>query len=600
MDPATRRALHEERARAAFRHAPAPPAGTWRKWLRHPIISLAIPFAIAFCYPQLYKLVTPKSWRPINESQLQEIASLLDDIYMTMINMTFVPPTAIRRGPHEINTTAIICKQDPSVRRLMEIMPYIDSFETLEHDEVYRRDWLSGGEFIDFRKPEYLEEGCDPLRTRGSIYHDLAPTTIPLTSWGHGGWNGDRTWVLMYHTDINAIRVFEGEQYISLLDLDDPSRRSWKDRTDFGLFTHSVEHPIAAMSKGVIGWEEWFDAPTLLRRILHAYQSLAWTPWESSGQHYTLNRDGGWGVNVTIFKDLLRKNGWPVAFNHDQFNVDVIRAKHVPSKYGPAKAAYKRVEQLEGGKEEFGEVDVGIIAELNRSISQLEAQNKKERDEQERWTRVFRIQSRRWRLERFVSELATLKDSISQLCPEGLCIKESDEILHEFHSIEKEYLKAQRSTPPGKTCVWDLADQAWPISLPTDELLHNCISKRQREFYWLELAYYQTRTLALSHCSITNCSLIPQPTIYEAVAAKTEELEREATNDQKKAVMMYEWLPNLPESAERARTEFEMEASAAANGPWYARERIEWFEEMVREEAGREKLWRCWDDERCW
>lgn len=556
---------------------------------------------IAFCFPRIYELASPDSWRPINESQLQQVASLLDDIYMTMINMTFLPSTAIHRGPHQINTTAITCKRDQSVLRLMEIMPYIDNFETTEKEEVYRRDWLQGGEFIDYRKPEYLEEGCDPLRTKGTIYHDVTPTTIPLTSWGNGGWNGDRTWVLIYHTDLNAIRVFEGEDWETLHD-EDVNGPAWslKDTTGIGLFTHSVEHPLAAVSKDLVGWQQWFDAPTLLRRILNAYQSLAWTPWESSSQRDTLNREEGWGVNVTVIKDMLRKNGWPDTFDPDQFNVDLMRAKHKPSKYGLAEAAYKRIEELKGGKEEIGEMDIGVIASLNRDISSLEAKNAKEKDEQQRWTNVFRIQSQHWRLERLLAELAAAKKTITELCPDGECIKPGDEILHEFHSIEKSYLKAQRGPQPAKTCDWDLADQPFPASPPTPTLLANCIAHRHREAKWLDLAYHQTRALALSHCARTNRNLILQRTISELVASKVAELEQEAANDKAKAKIMYEWLPTLPEWAEQARAEYEMEASAAANGPWYARERIEWFEEMLVGEEGRDKLWRCWDDGACW
>lgn len=129
---------------------------------------------------------------PVQEANLQEVAALLDDIYTTLVNMTFIPSTAIKRGPHKINTIAIPCKHTSAVLRLMEIMPYMDNDEVMEKDGVYRTDWLFGGEFVDYRRSDHLEEGCEPLRSDFTWFEGIA-NTVALTRWGYGGWNSDRT-----------------------------------------------------------------------------------------------------------------------------------------------------------------------------------------------------------------------------------------------------------------------------------------------------------------------------------------------------------------------------------------------------------------------
>lgn len=303
--------------RQQLQQVPKSPPST-RSWSQHPILVWATILAAFLLTPKLYNLLAPTPILPLQETHLQEVASLMEQIYTSLANMTFIPHTAIQLGPHTINTTLVPCARDPAVLRLLEVMPYVDRLEVMDGDETYRTDWLFGGSFIDYRDPHHLVESCAPLRSAGP---EAESSEIALTRFGTGGWNGDRTWVLLYDSALNIVRVFNGEYFIMLWDEDQPGRYD-SDYTGIGIFTHSAEESLSLMSRDVPNWDESFNAPTLLRRILDAYQTLKWIPWETS------NREGGYGVSTSVIKSLLRKNGWPNVFDPDQFNIDFIRVKH--------------------------------------------------------------------------------------------------------------------------------------------------------------------------------------------------------------------------------------------------------------------------------
>jgi hypothetical protein len=407
MSPPTRRGLHQER-RAALPQ-PSPPSALLA-WLQNPAVIFVLPLIILLSGPTLYNLFSPNTILPVTESQLQEVSSLLDDIYTTLVNMTFIPATAIKRGPHYINNTAIPCKRDPAALRLMEIMPYVDRVEVEEEDEVQRTDWLYGGEFADYRREDLLVEGCDPIKAQNTFW-SITPAIVALTSWGTGGWNNDNTHVLLYDIESNAIKVWHGEDWIRFREGDVKRVSQYYEGSITSLFKDGVQIPSAGKLGRDLDLISWFDAPWLLRRILDAYQTLAWTPWETS------NREEGWGINVTIIPELLRKNGWPARFDGDQFNADFIRARHAPSGKGPAEAVYERIEDLEGSTTND---PLGIGGDINmhkHNIKSYEMQAQNAKDEQERWFLTFRAQSHRWRLQRAEDELIAAKQEAERLCP---------------------------------------------------------------------------------------------------------------------------------------------------------------------------------------
>ncbi|KAH7071103.1 hypothetical protein BKA63DRAFT_517337 [Paraphoma chrysanthemicola] len=581
------RSDHEEPSRAALRTGHGPTTGPWLTWLQHPFVAFAIPLILILTGPSLYnRLASPNSPRLVAESQLQEIAVLIDDIYSTFERMTYLPDAIIRRGPHHINTTGIPCKREPAVLRLMELMPYVEVLELPESIE-YRKDvWIHGAVFVDYRLGRQLEYSCDPIEAG---YH-ARPTTLALSGWGN---NLDQTsFVMLYDTKYNSISVYTGDRYVSLHDTDIPGAK-YDDHSGIGLFNHSARSSLAAVSsKQEIDWKTWLHAPTFLRRILQAYHSLNWTPWQTSNM-------GGYGVSDDIIKSLLRRNGWPDSFDPDQFNADFIRAKHAPSQYGPAKSAHDIVEELEPSDREsryYGDTIKGIKERVQGFESKIAQAN----DYQERWAHKISHQLACWRLDRALARLAAAKADIARICPNALCVDPADLILWEFHSLEKEYLSAQRGPSIEAQCENEQYDTQHYAD-PSPKRMVICHARRRRETKWFEMAYTQSRTAALARCAQTGASLIPQPTLEQVAEEKIAELEAYIADSHARAAIMDEYFPNIPKDAEKALMYFEMEHSAAVNGPWYARERIEWVREQLGEDdESRRRMWRCFDDSECW
>jgi hypothetical protein len=546
---------------------------------------------LIFLTPKLYDWLSADPLRGTNDSRLQEVASLMDDIYTTLANMTFIPASAIKRGPHYINTTAFPCDHDQSVLRVMELMPYVDHIE-VEEDPIngkrtLRTDWLYGGEFVNYRTPLEMEESCDPLRG----WSEPHATWYAVTSWGSGGWNGDRTNVLVYDTSINAIAVWEGEDWVHMIDEDEPwkGRGSYYDYTGIGLFNHSISRPLVVLPRTGFEWKHWADAPTVLRRILHAYQTLAWTPWETS------NREDGWGIPVEDIRALLQKHGWPDEFEPDNFNAAFIRAKHSAiTTHGPAEAVHKQIIELEGEPDLLG---AGAIYGSYEQLISFQAQKREDKNEEWFWT--YRTQVTRWTLDRQQADLELAKQEFDRLCPDSVCVKPGEAVLWELYSVEKEYMKMQRSTPVEEQCSTEL--WSWKVDdgvNVTETMQRSCVANRQRTRDWTRLAYEQAQADALTYSERTGCELIPRPTLEQLVHERIAKLERDIDLSLARAEAMEAWLPTLPEDAEKARRYFAMDLSGYVNGPHYLREEMEWFEKELeggQDGKGHERLWRCFD-----
>ena len=118
-----------------------------------------------------------------NEDQLQEVAALMDEIYTMLANASFIPHDSIKRGPHQINSSASPCRRDAADLRLMEILPYVDA-PLLDDDH-----WLWGGTFFDFRVDKFLGYGCDPDEADRDPSFLIRPGTVHLTNGGWDGWD---------------------------------------------------------------------------------------------------------------------------------------------------------------------------------------------------------------------------------------------------------------------------------------------------------------------------------------------------------------------------------------------------------------------------
>jgi hypothetical protein len=563
---------HEERSRQALQIDPA------RRWYQHPLLVFVVPLITLLCIPRIYTSFTSS---PLyNDVQLQEIAALMDDIYTLLAASTFIPPTAIKRGPQQINTTAIPCKRDPAVLRLMELLPYVDS------PQVKESDWLLGGEFMDYRRLDMLREGCDPLLAN-AFWDYMTPETIALTSWGRGGWNGDRTFVMMYDTGRHAIRVYEGEEWIR--QHEGPRLRE-ADYTGVGIFGEGITTKRSVLDIQDRDWAEWFDAPTLLTRLRDAYRTAAWSPWESS------NREDGWGVDGRNITQLLRQSGWPndPAFEN-KFRTDFIRAQNKPPGRGWAEAAYKTVEDLES-REEFGLMDFhhvdGRIDSSKGKIKRFGKLLKETTDPAEQWLLQWRIDREKLAIQRHETDLEAAKQEIKQLCPQGTCVEEEDMILWSYRAIEKEHEKAKVATNATIKCQQQM--EKLPQWVPPDpDRFSNCITQLEREHTWLQVAYAQTYKEASEYCNNAGKTLLPPDSLQDRTAARIAEVEHGIAEQEELRKELLAWQKDFDIPEERLEAVHEW----FVNWVPHRREELEMIRERLAEGGDKESLWRHLDSE---
>ncbi|KAH6639033.1 hypothetical protein C7974DRAFT_387745 [Boeremia exigua] len=529
------------------------------RWLQHPVTVFCIPLVAFLCLPQIYKLL-PYSINPSYDvTKMQKIADLMDDIYGTLANSTFIPHNAITRGPHTINTTAIACKPSASVLRLIELLPYVDI------SLVQEPDWIYGGTFMDYRNPEHLEELCDPLRGQSIGWTDyMAPSDVALTNWGTGGWNNDRTWVLLYNTERDSIRIFDAELWVQ--------RQVAKDK--FG----GEMADFWFQDDGQFEWDMADGAPHVLRAIANNYKSLKWTPWQTS------NRENGFGVPPETIKALLQRNGWPGSINSTQYNADIIRAKHAPSGHGHAEVAQKRVGDLAGynhtivedGYTRFDTYEGEIYWAERRIVRERQAYET-EKDDEERALHQYRLQKAIQTAENLRAELDSAKAEVARFCPEGVCVEEEDMILWEFLALQSTYEEA-KYTKLSYPCYRKQLHEP-----PTDpEWLEKCITNREAERQWLDLAFTQSQQEATAHCAATGCELLPFKDVFERAGDEIANIERmmaDRTAELVRVDALYR--DRLPPLGTKVRDAIEMDNSMLAHSKWMLKEQAETIEEEV-------------------
>jgi hypothetical protein len=521
--------------------------------------------------PYIYKVING-FFGPYEEEQLQEISSLMEGIYTTLADMTFIPHASIKRGPHYINASAIPCAHSPTVIRLMELLPYVDS------SLVQTPDWLFGGHFIDYRRTDSLDFSiCDPLLGSDIGWTDyMKPTSIALTHWGSGGWNGDRTWVMLYNKTLQTIRVYDGEYWMS----------EYQARHKFGVAFENIHFDP---------WDDFdelhgsFFAAKMLKAIREKFHSLEWTPWSTS------YKEDGFGVPADEIKELLVLNGWPDSFSADQFNTDFIRAKHKPSGRGYAKQADMTIKHLgHTSDDEYSpEYQRVVFGWQKKRLAEYQAALKTAKDDDERLLYEWQIQDTTWNLERSHDDLQAAEREVERLCPDGVCVATRDLILWEFRSLERAYEKSLHMdhTFECSNRLFDLRDQASPDPTRFD----SCLDQVALENHWLHLAYAQSKAEALKHCASTGCELLPPDSIESRAKAKIAMLEGQIKRDEERMWKMEDWKHKIPEGAERTSLAFEIVFSPIVNGRWYMREQIEWIESEMKQGGG--KLWWWLDKE---
>ncbi|KAF9691402.1 hypothetical protein EKO04_010589 [Ascochyta lentis] len=529
------------------------------QWLQHPVSVFALPLIILLCAPHVYKLLPAGLDPSYNEAKLQDIANLMHDIYTTLANSTFIPHNAIQRGPHQINTTTLPCKPNAAVLRLVHMLPYVDA------SLVQEADWIYGGHFMDYRNPEHLAELCDPLRGQSIGWTDyFSQSDLALTNWGTGGWNNDRSWVMIYDTERDAIRIFDAEEWVGRYQ----AQREFGDEMNDWWFEDMGEYV----------WDRLNGAMHILRAIVGNYRSLKWTPWETS------NREIGFGVPPNTTRALLQHNGWPSSFNPERFRADFIRANHKPSGKGRAEALHKRIEDLAGYNQTIVIGDISTYDSQKGQIhwTQQRLQHHREAlsmtaDDAESALHEWRIQRTIWDIEDLQHELDTARLEVSKLCPEGVCVQQGDLILWELSALERTREEAQY-TNYTRSCKHHLANA--PSSDP--EWLEKCTANAISQQSWLDLAYTQSRAEALSHCNTTNRTILPFPSIRTRTTTYIENLRLKIVLAEARINKMQNEFENLlPMDGGPAVEEFNRDIALLANGNRYLEDEMQRLEEEV-------------------
>ncbi|KAF2245816.1 hypothetical protein BU26DRAFT_521373 [Trematosphaeria pertusa] len=495
-----------------------------------------------------------------SEAHLQEIASLLDEIYTILANFTFIPHTSIKRGPHAINSTHIKpitrplprCKmldssginhpdctshipRDPSVQRLMELMPYVDK---LEVDDAH---WLFGSKFVDYRQEEELQD--EPV----DVLH-MMPSNLALTKMADG------PYVLLHETRTKRIGLLDTKKRVPVNLDEDP-------------LDHKEQLPS-------------FDAPDFLREIVRRYRVLEWIPWETArGGHDD-------GVPGDKIREFIEKNGWPDHFDADQFNVDMTRFRHNPSNewsinrlpiHGMAEQAVLRIDELEGRPGETGQIPY-----TQQELALIREKLNEAGDENETWLLGWELQDAELCLGHYEQDLRSAKWTVQRWCPDSVCVKPDDYILWEYRSLERaEDLARRRLLQECLQLHHDIAAKKGQLCSDDENEANkrrgNVHNWQHKQWEWIKEAAAQARGDAHEHCSKTRPrgSLLPGDTDIDRAWRKRTEAARHIHREKERLKSIEDWLKKVPVSATRAREELEREASRIALG-------IRWWEDMYR------------------
>lgn len=479
------------------------------RWLQHPVTVFVLPLIALLCAPHIYKLLPAGTDPSYDDARLQEIAELMNDIYGTLANSTFIPHNAVQQGPHHINTTALPCRPSAAVLRLVELLPYVDS------SLVHEPDWLYGGHFMDYRNPDHLAELCDPLRGQSIGWTDyMAPSDVALTNWGTGGWNNDRTWVLIYNTERDSIRIFEGEEWLH--------RELAQD--EFGTEMNAWWFEDIEWI-----WDRPDGAPLVLRAIANNYLSLKRTPWETSNREpshgladrHTVNKVDPFGLENDYLKQIMERSGWPHTFYPVTFNAEVIRAQHAPRSQNIAEAIQARIDSIISTK--------NVIQErLARHHATLAHAATEKRRSVQRW----HIQQCEWDLEDKSAELSRVEQESAELCPNGTCGSNSAPISWQQWALAHK-LKAAEVANHSATCderfnYLEHLDKKMgkERNYHTELRLKACVTNEEIKLPYLRRASLDSEADALRHCEETGCRLLRAEDTWARARLRSAECER--------------------------------------------------------------------------
>jgi hypothetical protein len=375
------------------------------------VLAILIPLYLHFLSPTPHD---PTILPATQKTNLEEIATLLTEIYTTLADMRYLDPESIQHGPHDLSPFLPLYTQhnlDPSLIHLYSILPYIGA------PSSGVTDFFRGSDFLDFRDAEQLEQSRDPYYAdpEGDDFDAeygpyMRPWFTPLSSLGNHGS------VILY--DARAHRMWIVDQ-------------EWWDSTDPGI---DEEARIAAKrnAESVTNQNsfEYFasrPAGDVLRDINRWYRDLKILP--GGGENTWLD----WRDEDLNLRELYRRNGWPDNFDGDAFEVDKAR------RYASVRAR-KRADEPLKEVERFHERRASLEGQI-RGLREKIA-NPKSADEE--WIARFELWRTEWFQKDFLADGEEKEETVAVRCPGGVCVQEDELALWEAEMLQQDIQSNER------------------------------------------------------------------------------------------------------------------------------------------------------------
>ncbi|OCK74231.1 hypothetical protein K432DRAFT_311150 [Lepidopterella palustris CBS 459.81] len=476
--------------------------------------------------PPLSSSISPplsSSISPAHLTQLQEVASLMDQIYMTLAKMRYLPASAIKRPPHNINLTLAAEKElDPLVIHLHQILPYVDS------DEADGPDFIFGGEFADFRDADDVAQSRDPFYSGWETYGEgkgkwdedggeyIRPWVTPLTMMGN------HQAVIIYDARKNRIWIIDQERWSS---------------SDYALRGVSEGKQVSKNSMN-------FDhipsrpAPEVLKDIIRRYETLEEIP--GGGEH-----SSGF-FEYEAVKALYIKHGWPENFDGDAFCIDMVRLKAQDRSKYLSSEPLRQVETY---------TNWGIYSEIGKI--RLETQIAAAKTADEKYALQWELEKNRLYDVRRTRELEEAKGEAEKLCPRGVCIKDGEAILWELRQLDSE-LEWKRNSVDNNRKWMNSPDN----TLERTESFKKSLKKEEVKLGFVEKAYKQCKD------EVERLGLIPFPPQGDFERARDSVVRQKKTIEQHREflVVLEAYLRDLSADAVMARMGVEAEIKSTKRG----------------------------------
>ncbi|KAF1999869.1 hypothetical protein P154DRAFT_210480 [Amniculicola lignicola CBS 123094] len=536
--------------------------------------------------------------RPEGYTHLEEIADLLDQIYTTLAKMTYIPHTAIERGPHILPATVTEkYNLDPMVVKLMEIIPYVVKAE-LESSR-----FLSGGLFADFRKEEDVSASREPFycnwafdednlkwRMNGHECKYMLPWVTPLTLMSFQG----NSHILLYNARYNRLYFANMNHWSKDVVLEGEGLGVWWDETEELL-------DLQEDTTGFLGVPK-HDAPALLKMHLQLLTSLKEFPWEN-----TYGKDGEEMYEALTW--MYRDNGWPDKFDENQFQADFIRWRVKLSNKGDPKFLYKEILREEGEdrilaqiggvwEEELPRIRREVlegngvpfprwtpIGRLQTLIREAEARLLAATDVDEIWRDKWSLHQNKRLLKEAEAHLNEFHEEYEGVCVEqrrlhGDCRVGPERILREFQAIERDLEGIERRTKEERE---QLATRSFPVAML--ELQTNWLAQRERELKWYTMAYEQSKAAMVKYCERTGANRLPEDNERNRAIEWNKDMRQKIAEQKEDLLEMRLWLSGVPAEAPETRCVVDTAIKEVESGIQSMEDRIRRTEEWYTEQG---------------